>query len=779
MLPTVLANLCSLALAFATVAEAPVRGETHIRGETHFTGSHWRTLQGKDPQEARLVWAQQRVLKLEIQDDGVVVHGRWTLHARGEVWFNALVLGPDARIERATLNGVRAPIWSGAAGTMLTALIRKRAVLDVVAFVPSRGVSRTLTALPATLGSIEITSASEFRVTDPTGVPVLRSGKRFISGAAILQLAEHKKKSDADKGTLAIAQTGIGITLDDGELRGRAKVKWTLRRGEIEQLRLTVRDVGEDLEVEGPQVLSWERNADVLRIQLTGTVDSQTSVELKWSRSLSKAVESGQTLPTITPQDVFRSESTLQLARAGEVDALPELSDWAPISARQLPKWGQGLVDGAPTAAFRRAGAARGTDVLKLLRFEPVPGPPLVVEVADFAIAATSSGDTLVRARFEVLNERAASLKLTPPAGAQWIGAWVASRPVTPGKTKHGIWVPLPRSLETVRGLVSVPVVVAFVTRGSAWARRERADFLLPQISAPISVTRVSMYLPREYESKLKPGQHDVVARFTRGRGVAFGIEDDRQAALAEGTYAEAERAWQDNDFRRAQQKLDQLELQGADGKKRRQLQSNLDLVAPRAPKPVASEASFDRADRDLGYGKSRATPAKAPSSTPAPAAQKASAINRRIRARASARATGKRKNQFKTKQRARRLRKAGKLDEAKAEYKSARKEAQELQQLENAESTEYEFEQDEITGELEDLELELQVAESLKSSASEANFLVLAKLQRTPPPSFVLTPLAFPRAGVPVRYQLLLTAPNAPRHVQIDARRKRRRHRP
>ncbi|MBL8971144.1 MAG: hypothetical protein JNK56_11210, partial [Myxococcales bacterium] len=376
--------------------------------------------------------------------------------------------------------------------------------------------------------------------------------------------------------------------------------------------------------------------------------------------ALGKATESRVPLPQVRFDEVFRAEASLQLARDGEVEAVPVLSGWTPSSAAGLPAWGQGLVEGAPTAAFLASGAAGGE--LELLRFVPIEGPPVVVDVAAYTIATSREGRALMRAHYEVRNERAASLKLTPPPGFTVLGVRVAGETAVIARDGDGAWrVPLQRSVDTVAGLLSFPVEVALLGDGAVpWARREQRALPLPRLDAPVAVTRVTLHLPPGYRSRLQPGDGEVVAAFTRGEGIHYGMGvGEVGAAEADALFQSAVKGWLGNDFDKAPAVLDRRRARGARNENLELLQGNLDLIAGKGKDGKANASKQDES------------------------------VNRRIREQARARAVADQVAQQELQAQAANSRKSGDYKAAESQYRQALAVGDRLAKLEQRESVE------------------------------------------------------------------------------------------
>src|SRR5690606_7202953 len=185
--------------------------------------------------------------------------------------------------------------------------------------------------------------------------------------------------------------------------------------------------------------------------------------------------------------------------------------------------------------------------------------------------------------------------------------------------------VPLPRSLETVDGLLTVPVVLAFLGEASTSPRRWRDEIALPVVDAPTTVARLSLHLPRHYRSRLRPGEGPVVDAFTRGETVAFGLHDERSIARADALYRDAVDAWNQNDFERTRERLAALEALGGRSENLSKLRSNVAVVLGPEPREV------------IEPGKAFTVEGVNVSS---PVSAKASPASRRIRAQARARAS-------------------------------------------------------------------------------------------------------------------------------------------
>ncbi|MBL4688274.1 MAG: hypothetical protein JKY37_27050, partial [Nannocystaceae bacterium] len=519
---------------------------------------------------------------------GLDVRGTWQIRADRSGFIAGLLAGPMVEVERVTIDGIAAPLVRTPAGSLLLAYVKADATLRLDGFVAAPidgdGGEFSLTLLPAVRGSLRIEHPTHLleATSQPESGGVLRSERVLWSGAAALQLRIRKPGTgEKAQGTLAVAHAGLGITIGEGDVSIHARVIWAMRRGSTKALAVRVTGLGDDLSVEGTDVAQWSRNGDTIDIALSAPVSTRTAIELRWTRPLRDATEASFAVPRIEPLNAFRTDASLQLARDGELEVVPDLATWNAVAASALPKWGRGLVQGTPTAAYQRSMATGDLGTLALLRFVPVPGPAAVVDVAAYTIALTEQGRLLALAKYQIRNERAAFLRITPPKGTTIIGARIAGETALPGRAQDGTWlIPLKRSLETVDGLLSFPVELTLLGDSEAWTRRERRTLTLPRLDAPIAVSRITVYLPPRYRNRFGPGDGGVVEDFTEGQGITYGLGlGAEKTAQADALLQQAVDEYRNNEFEAAQGKLDALGDLGANNANVDRLQANVYLV--------------------------------------------------------------------------------------------------------------------------------------------------------------------------------------------------------
>lgn len=561
-------------------------------------------------------WAAHRRVEIDRSDAGVRIRARWSLESREAGWWSGPLIRsgtlPGLRVESVRFEGKSIGIHNTPAGEEAALFMgsKARGELELVAFIPAANLASgvdgplSLWLMPAVRGDLQLRGP---RAGPRDRVPELSAGgeaRRLIDGRfwaaeadLTLRWVAAARDDDAIEGPLAVAQSAVGLTFGDAEVRGRARVSWLLRRGELARVSIDTRGLGRDLEVAGPNVLEWTRNGERIDVELREPAKGRVDVDLRWSVAVPNGGEAKLAAPSLRPQQSYRQERFLQVARDGELEILPRAQGWSAVARAELPDWASGFIEGTPTASFRAEGPSASAS-FDVLRFVPVSGPPVVVDVAAYEVATTDEGRSLVQARYDVRNERASHLALRLPAGARMLGVRVNGETVTPSRDVQGseeLWrIPIVRSLESVKGTLSFPVEVIFIGEGAAWDKKETRKLALPALDAPVAVSRVRVYLPPAYDNRVEMGDYHRVEDFSEGEGITYGLgvaAGAEEVGKADELYRQALSGWMANDFQSAQASLDELSRLGASNANIDGLQANLDLVNGRGEAAASAEA--------------------------------------------------------------------------------------------------------------------------------------------------------------------------------------------
>ncbi len=520
---------------------------------------------------------------------GLSVVARWQLSGPAPGWVR-LVLAPSVmHVETLTFRGQRLDGQATGAGLTVHLFVDSPGELQLEGFVPGDPAQAPV-GLPLAAAPVGTVSAPGLHLRDAVAVD-----GTWWTGRQQLVLGPPPPPPRTGE-TLVVAHGGLGVTLQEDALHGRARMLWEVRRGAVEQVSFRLTGAGADLEVTGVGLREWTRRGDRVVATLQAPSEGRVALEATWSRPVPRGTEASVPLPILTPEGAFRADVSLQLARDGELEVLPDLPRWEAIPRDALPTWGRDLVHGTPTAAYVAASARPGQ--LGLLRYEPVEAPAVVVDIAAHTLAASREGRVLGRSLYQVRNERASHLRVALPEGSRLLGVRVGREVATPvSDGTPGVLVPLVRSVETVEGLISFPVEVIWLSEGAAWVPGEVRRQVLPVTDAPVGVARTTVHLPPGFGDGGDEAE-DRVDTFSEGEGITYGFAvGDARAVESDQLFQGAVDDWMNNDFDAAQEKLDELDELGAESEDIDRLASNLEIVfaTPAAPKEARGDKRAER----------------------------------------------------------------------------------------------------------------------------------------------------------------------------------------
>ena len=389
--------------------------------------------------------------------------------------------------------------------------------------------------------------------------------------------------------------------IDEGDLRVRSAIRWTVRRGEADRFEIVLPGRLDELEVTGAGVARFDRSGDRIVVTPTEAVDGVFEVLVDW-RLPFKDKNAQITQPKLP--GTTTATTTLTLAGDAELLLSPETKGLRGAALAELPAQARSVGDATPTAAW----TGGGTLTLKALQLTSLDGPDLVVDRAVCTEASSVGGRSLLRCQLDVRNASRQFLRVAAPEGSALWSARVNGEGVAPVVVEDGTMaVPLERSVETLSGLTTLDVELTFVGQAQPWRERRKGwrEVALPSFDAPVAHLEWEFRLPPGYTGELEGGTSRAAGETSAEIVYALTTVEEQQAKqAARETWNAALRAYQDNDFDTAQSYVDQtLQLDGANENAAR-LQSNLDVLSGKDGDAGGGDEAMSRRVKDMAKAK-------------------------------------------------------------------------------------------------------------------------------------------------------------------------------
>lgn len=460
----------------------------------------------------------------------------------------------------------------------------------------------------------------------------------------------HREGEKPYEALVAQGEAAATFRGDAGALLVDAVVRWRIVRGEAKRLTFAANGL-EELEIAGEGVAKWRREGDTVIVEPKAPAKGLFTITVRGRAPLAK---NQRNVPVPEPTNVLRTDRFVTMARSDEGELIPvAMPESVPLA--RLPAWAKNLGDGVPLVAWH------GPQPVTVLpgNFEAIQGPDTVITQARYTLAAAAEGHAALRMNLRVRNERRQYLHLVPGPGWRPIVIRVGNQPVSwLSDGQGGIYVPLEKSVETVKGLLSFPVDVEWIGDSTPeWGKRGDMALTLPSVDAPVQAAFWEVHLPRGYRALQKADSStgrmvlgDLQEKPTDDQSEYAAAERERQEVVS-SALQNAVSAYKQNDWSTAQRWLDEAKNVDAGNEDAQSLQANLDVIEGRAQ------------SNDLG--------------------------SRRVRDLAKAKTSSLQESQQAVEKEAEFALRSGDLDAAEAKYAEAEALASTLQKTEQLESAE------------------------------------------------------------------------------------------
>ncbi len=683
------------------------------------------------PEEPPVEWVVDAMEVRLDPGEETAVEITWRMHTLRPTWVDLPVSGAALALTEATLDGLSVALPADLQGTRhLTVQLDGRHELRISGTVATPHSNLDLPVLPASRGLVEVEGDWDL---DLHGAVAAQGTTLDLTAVDRLTASWKPAAPPAPRPVVVTSEAATAVRLGAGGLEGSSTLRYVIRHGTVETLGFDLSGPTDHLAVEGTGVRQFTRSGSRVEVRLARPTRGSVTLSVSYRAPPPDAGDPAG-VPIPIPPDCDQAWVNV-LAADQSLIAPDPLDQLEAVPTRSLPVWSRGLLDGTTVVAYRVTGRTPRLEY-RLLVFQPVDGPPTLVDEARYEVAYTTHGRVLMRARYQVRNDRRQYLRVIPPAGFTAMGVRVAGDVVQPvADGEGGLFIPLEKSVETLHGLVTFPVEVFLWGQESGWDRRGKRTLATPAVDAPVAYARWEVIMPPGLEARETEGIPTLVADWTpKHGGLSYGrsygdelepevvatelpaapparsrkqrvfgfgmakpappesrrapaaepsrdepapVEEEEEEFLEEASqeaWNMAYRAYQDNDFEEASGWLDESLVLNPDNSAAVALQANVDVLL-----------GEDKGDQGASE-----------------------VMERRIRDMARARSVETERRQEKTKKKAEERLRAGDFEAAKAELEELVEITRELAQVEQAEA----YDQKSM---LEDFEQQLAEVEMLE----------------------------------------------------------------
>lgn len=319
------------------------------------------------------------------------------------------------------------------------------------------------------------------------------------------------------------AQTRTLISVSDGMLMGRSQLSFNILHSGTRQIALNVPKGASIFDVKGSSIRDWRVSGEQLLVQFSREMIGSLAIEVSYEAPIGSE---GSSLPVITAKDVEREKGHIAIVALTNVEVSGLKSTGAAeVDTKDLPPELLGMTSQPVLLGYRYVDPEFDVG-LKIDKHPDVDVLLTVVDNAHFTVMQTLDGRRIVKARYNVRNNRNQFLRLMLPDGASLWSASVAGKSSQPAKDKDGrLLLPLVRS-QGVGGLSSFPVEITYAENGEApdSKGRGKANVVLVSCSQPITHMMVDLYVPEQGRYDDFEGTLREVEAFTNVGGQNIGI---------------------------------------------------------------------------------------------------------------------------------------------------------------------------------------------------------------------------------------------------------------
>ena len=363
--------------------------------------------------------------------------------------------------------------------------------------VPTAGSVRASIELTGTVADVRLEPGAITRTSVSAGVT--RVEATLVPGSqARLSWASRQAEAPTSRDVRTLADVKTIVSLRDAELRLTSLVEVTVLVGQPDRVELVVPAGFVVTGASGATLDGTDERPGVLMLRLNRPAERRHQFLVNLERQTVATGPLELPLPTVsgaereTGEVAVEAEGTVELT-VKETDVLRRMD------VREASPPLMSLAGHAILAALRyhRRAPASAIVSLDVTRFADAA---VIAAVADRAVATTLvtvDGRTLTEIALTMRNRAQPFLRVELPAGASMVSAEVAGETAKLAQGSDGTRVPLLRPGFRPNGPYTVSFV--YVQSGQPFAKKGRAELVLPRMDIPVALVEWEMFVPDRY----------------------------------------------------------------------------------------------------------------------------------------------------------------------------------------------------------------------------------------------------------------------------------------
>ena len=361
------------------------------------------------------------------------------------------------------------------------------------------------------------------------------AGQLALTPRDTLELTFRRPQPVAERPPRYELSGDVAWNIDAASQHVTAALTVAIAGGASDRIALVLPASADRVVVSGPDVQEFQAAGGEVKVFLRGRIRGRTPLNVSYEMPPVKV--GPQDFGVLGVRDGHWTGGTLVVTNtAGGSEILPStITGLKELALAEIPSSASGILGGPAVLAYEISARDWSASVEQVFLGEFALRES-IADLAHYEVFFTDDGSVFCKVSYEIRNRNRQFLRLDLPPGSRVLLARVneKAQPLSPVPGQDDAWLlPLVRSMPSVKGLVSFPVEVVFVSRGRALRDKGTAEVPLPAVDLPIAYAWCRAYVPSGMEVRQWSGPLKRVDSFSSE--TARASLDYGRGELAEG----------------------------------------------------------------------------------------------------------------------------------------------------------------------------------------------------------------------------------------------------